>query len=381
MNAKLCFSVALLGFVLVPVRAEEPQRETFGKWRIGVGAAFNSRIRARLRPWDLPAPAAFAVPTRSTKDRAWERACARRYDGGGYIDTDSLDNGFDTENWKLPTTDYRGDGRFELDNAYQEVLGGSVGCQHWDGSADRNQFGISIEAARELWIHDERDEHRWGLDFAAAFSYFFARDIYQSHGCVARRDQVRDGRFRTDVVDADAMYDYDHDWDSPRWDAEIGADVYGYGNAERTFINPALGFAGIELNPIPIEDPVRAVGSGYGYFASGDYQELEMLFLLRPWYEIYDWWRVFAQIGVGVSWGRFDADFRCSNFAVREDFAQWDCYGAAGLGTALRYKRLTLTVDVLGRFLRDDFEVDGRFVRGSIARSDWGLRLMLGYEF
>lgn len=366
-----CFAVSLVA--LMSMAAEE-ERETFGKWRIGVGAAFNSQVRSDLGMRRLPVPSGYGIPVGSTKAAAFERARARRYDGGGFIDTDSLDNGFDTENWKLPESSYRGNGHFVPENAYQEVLGSSLCHRYRDDSDDRHQFGISVEASRELWIHDEQDEHRWGVDFAAAFSYFFARDIYRARSKVVRTDTVRDGKFCTDVIDPDATFDYDQGWDAP-----VGG-MYGYGNPVRTMISPALGFAGIGA-PYDVGGPSHAVSSSCRCSAEGDYQELEMLFMLRPWYEIKDWWRVFAEAGVGVSWGRFDTTFREPGHVHDEDFAQWDCYGVAGLGTAFRYKRFDIMVDVMGRFLRDDFEVDGRHVSGSIGRAEWGLRLMLGYSF
>lgn len=353
---------------------EEQQRETFGKWRIGIGAAFNSPVRAALGMRNLPVPGGFGVPAGSTRADALARALARRYDGGGFIDSDSLDNGFDTENWKLPTTAYHGNGRFVLDNAYQEVVGSSVRHEQLDASDGRCQFGISGELTRELWIHDEMEEHRWGIDFAAAFTYLFARDIYDARSTVTRTDAVRDGRIRTDVTDPDTMFDYDHGLAFP-----VGG-MYGHGNPVRTMVSPALGFAGIG-NPYDVGGPVHSVSSARGYTANGDYQELEMLFMLRPWYEITDWWRVFAQVGVGVSWGRFDSTFRGYGISADEEFAQWDCYGVAGLGTAFRYGHWDIGIDFLGRFLRDDLDVDGRYVSGSIERANWGFRVMLGYSF
>lgn len=374
MKGKRLFCFAVSFVALMSIAAAEEERETFGKWRIGVGAAFNSQVRPDLGMRQLPVPSGYGIPVGSTKAEALARALARRYDGGGFIDTDSLDNGFDTENWKLPASSYRGNGHFVPENAYQEVIGSAVGHRHRDDSDDRHQFGISVEASRELWIHDEQDEHRWGVDFAAAFSYFFARDIYRARSKVVRTDTVRDGKFCTDVIDPDATFDYDQGWDAP-----VGG-MYGSGNSVRTMISPALGFAGIGA-PYDVGGPSHAVSSSRRCSAEGDYQELEMLFMLRPWYEIKDWWRVFAEVGVGVSWGRFDTTFRSEGYACDEDFAQWDCYGVAGLGTAFRYKRFDIMVDVMGRFLRDDFEVEGRHVSGSIGRAEWGLRLMLGYSF
>lgn len=374
---KKFFSIAVAGFMTLSVAASEQQREIFEKWHIGIGAAFNSKVRSCLAPRNLPMPSGFRVTAESVSEAdALAKAEARQYDGGGFIATDSLNNGFDTENWKLPSSSYQpGTGHFVMDNAYQEVSAPSVSSAHFDDSDRPWQFGVSVELARELWIHEEKEEHRWGVDFAAAFSYFFARDIYRDSCLVTRRETVREGVIRTDITDTDAMFDYDAGWDSPGDD-----DMFGYGNYNRTMINPALGFSGIGT-PYSVPGSSNPFTSSSNYFASGDYQELEMLFMLRPWYEIKDWWRVFAEVGVGVSWGRFDTSVCGAGRVFAEDFDQWDCYGVAGLGTTFRYKSYTLTFDALGRFLRDDFEVHGRYIDGCLRRSDWGFRLMIGYEF
>jgi len=349
------------------------ETSAFGKWRIALGGAFNGVVSTSLRARNVPAPNMYAVPAGSTKDDAWGRANARTYDGGGYIAADSLDSDFDTENWGFPVGDYQGGGRFVLNNSYQEVVGSSVGVDHRDSSDDENQFGVSFEVSRELFIKDD-GEHRWGIDLAAAFSYFFKRDLYSARGTVSRTDTVRDGKIQTEAVDSSAMYDYDNGWDSPV------DGMYGHGNYTRTCVNPAFGWSGIG-SPHDAGGSSHSVVATTGYSASGDYQELEMLFMLRPWYELTDWWRIYGEAGVGVSWGRFDTSFTGSGLSYGEDFDQWDCYGVAGLGTMVRRGSYDLSVDFIGRFWRDDLEVKGRHVNGTIERADWGFRVMLGYEF
>jgi len=357
---------------LTPAEEASP-RGLFGKWRIALGAAFNGRISANVGARNIPVPAKYEVPVRRSKQSAWGRAKARTYDGGGYIAPDDLDNGFDTENWGFPVSDYQGNGKFVLNNSYEEVIGSAVNIGRRDDSDSENQFGVSFEVSRGLYSSDN-PEHRWGVDLVAAFSYFFQRDAYRASGTVTRNDTVRDGKIQTEAVDPDAMYDYDNGWDSP-----VNG-MYGYGNAVRSFVSPAFGWAGVG-EPTDVGGPSHVVSSSTGYNASGDYQELEMLFMLRPWYEITDWWRIFAEAGVGVSWGRFNTSFAGLGVSEDEDFSQWDCYGVAGLGTAFRYKDVDLAFDGLGRFLRDDLDVDGKHAKGTIDRADWGLRLMLGYSF
>lgn len=358
------------------------ERKTFGKWHFGVGAAFNSSVKARLgTTMALPVPAMYAIPEDLSYDAADAAANDYRFDGGGYIADDGR-NGEFTENWKLPSSAYQGDGVFVLDNAYQAIdpKESTFDNEYRDSSDRELQYGVAAELARELWIRDEAEEHRRGVDFAAAFSFFFKRDVYKARGTVKRTDRVHNNAVRTKVNDPDAMADYDGGADWP--DAD---DMYGHGNEHYDLDSPALGWRVpgtiTRLPDAKDVNPVSEQVSQYGYRASGDYRELEMLFMFRPWYEIKDWWRVYAQVGVGVSWGHFDSRFAGGGVACKEDFSQWDCYGVAGLGTAFRYDEWTLGIDFLGRFLRDDFEVDGKYVEGEIRRADWGFRVMLGYEF
>ncbi len=383
------FTSLVLSAGVVFAESETEERETFGKWRIGVGAAFNCGVSANLRARQLPAPSMYAIPFGSTKQDALNRALSHQFDGGGYVADDGRRveglPGDVTENWKLPVSTYRGNGHFDVPNAYEEVIGSTFANDYRDGSDSGMQYGISLELSRELWIHDEKDEHRWGVDFAAAFSYFFRRNFYNASGIYTRTDSVRNGNIVTPIDDCSAMGEYDPA--AVGYPGETATDfpvggMYGHGNASTPyFYAPALNWSAIGT-PYDAGGPVGAVSSSYAYNANGDYRELEMLFMVRPWYEITDWWRVFAQIGLGVSWGKFESSFSTSSgYSCSEDFAQWDCYGVAGLGTAFRYKRFDISIDVLGRFLRDDFAVDGRNLKGTIDRANWGFRVMLGYSF
>jgi len=359
---------------LVAQANTEEQSDCFGKWRIAIGGAFNGGVSADLRTRNLPVPGpAYRVPADMSEEAAWGRAENYEYDGGGYIRPDSSDS-WRTQNWKLPESSYRGNGRFELDNSYQSVIGSSVATERHDTSEDRNQFGISAEVSRELLLGNEEGEHQWGVDAVAAFSYFFQREVYSEHGRVTRSDMVEHGVIRTIVDDPAATYEYDTGHDSP-----VGG-MYGHGNYNTAFGHPSLLWENVG-SPFQIPLGASPSSTAAGYSSWGDYQELEMLFLARPWFEITDWWRIFANIGVGVSWGRLDCEFRSEFINASEDFSQWDVYGVAGVGTIFRYKQFDISLDVLGRFLRDDMDINGHNVTGSLSRSDWGIRLMVGYEF
>jgi len=350
--------------------------ELFGKWRIAIGGAFNGGVRSHLKARNLPQPvnraAAMILPS-ETEEAAWGRALNYEYDGGGYIKTDSQGGDVQTQNWSLPASAYRGNGKFELDNTYKKAVTGNPVQNHADLSEDESQFGVVAEISREIWSNEENeDNYRWGIDFVAEFAYFFQKNVYREHGDVTRDDKLIEGLIRTEVEDRAATYDYD----VPPSSGMYGDGVYNAGAG-----HPSLRWSKIGTPENKGEQSSRTITSTAGYSASGDYRELEMLFMLRPWYEITDWWRIHANIGVGVSWGYFESDFYGSNGHYCENFDQWDAYGVAGLGTRLRYGRVDLSIDFLGRFLRDDMDINGRHVSGSLSRASWGFQVMAGYEF
>lgn len=418
MNVKTCFATAVaLSFLVafsaaaqdtanpgqsVPANGgadeEEEERELFERWHVDVGVAFNTRIRSDIKMGNLPTPGRMLYSSGSpSKAAAFAKAQAHRYDGGGFIATDSDDDGRFTTNWRLPESDYLGDGQFILHNAYRGSVKSSTASSYHDHSDERHQFGLSVDISRELWIHggheddeaseeekkrremedgqrEEEREHRWGIDFAAALSYFFARDIYDGCASVRRTDSVKNGEFLTPVNDSDATFFYDMGWDSPK------DGMYGYGAYDTMSGGPSLEFAGIgDTYDVPGGSTRKSASRRYR--ADGDYRELELLLMLRPWYEIKDWWRIFAEAGLGISWGRFDTTIRGTGLVHEENFRQRDFYGVVGLGTAFRYDDFTIGVDAVYRFLRDDFEVDGKYLDGEIHRADWGCRVMVGYEF
>jgi len=391
MNNVKMLAVVLGALPVMAAHAEETDR--FGSWRLAVGGAFNGAARGSMHARNLQSlgSSAFRPYTTSTRDAAYAKAKSGEYDGGGYVrkdDQTGVDGWPMTENWRLPADALQSDGNFHMYNAYHEeslVAGSGSRAAVGDKFNEDASFGISAELSREIWSHDAAFENRWGVDFAAAFSYFFQRDFYSSHGSVSRNDKIltRDGKYETTVDPGDALYDYLEET-NPTYRKYPSGGMYGFGNDVSTGFAPALNVNGIS-EPVDLggTESYRASRSGVGaYSAEGDYRELEMLFTFRPWYEITDWWRVYGHIGVGVSWGRFESSFwSSSGVGLDESFDQWDCYGVAGLGTMFRYGMFDLSLDFLGRFLRDDMEIDGRYVNGEIRRSNWGFRVMVGVEF
>lgn len=116
-----------------------------------------------------------------------------------------------------------------------------------------------------------------------------------------------------------------------------------------------------------------------------DYYNLELLFTLKPYYDVTDWFRVVGTVGFAVSRQELDLTTTLARDGAyrryHREFSQWDVFGVAGLGAQFRYKDFTLGVDFIARFFDDDLAVDDPYVRGSVERSNWYLRVGLGYEF
>ena len=189
---------------------------------------------------------------------------------------------------------------------------------------------------------------------------------------------VHSGAYRTTVDAHQAMADYQDGIYS-----QTHAGYYGDGVASGS------GHPGVMWNSVGIPLSVGAVTTPHtytsSYSASGDYQELEMMLMARPWYELTDWCRVFGELGLGVSRSQFDFTYSAmgGTGAVRssQDFSEWDVYGVGGGGVLFRLWRCDLSIDFLARFLKDDLDVNGRYVSGHVERADWLMRVMVGVEF
>lgn len=98
--------------------------------------------------------------------------------------------------------------------------------------------------------------------------------------------------------------------------------------------------------------------------ASGDYREVELALLARPWFEVADWLRVVGTFGVGASYARFDLDTSIrmdggDRVSYSETFDAWDFYGIAGLGLMGRFETFCLGVDSFVKVGDDALDVNG----------------------
>ena len=121
--------------------------------------------------------------------------------------------------------------------------------------------------------------------------------------------------------------------------------------------------------------------SSYYLHAEGDYEDIEMTFAVKPFWDVTDWLRLRGTLGVAVSRTHFTFDVDGQGYSSRQRFDDWAVYGVGGLGGMLRWENFCLGVDFIARFLDDDIEIRGRDVRGSVERAPWMLTVYAGYEF
>ncbi len=351
--------------------AEDSESEStgFGAWHISIGGAMNAGVKTRLSHRSLTLPQSYV-------SRFGTQSNAQRLEwGDGYVRDDAYGHGSSTINWKLPSSSYNGDGTFSMVNRYDEIVSTSL-SRYDSGNPDADyQPGVSVELSRTLYADVK---HGWGVDFAAAFSYFFGNDLYSANGGYSQTDMVNSGEYQTTVDAHQAMADY-----------QDGIYTQTYPGYYGDGVMSGSGHPGILWNSVgtPVNVGPRTTPHTYmsSYSASGDYQEIEMLFMIKPWYELTDWCRVFGELGLGVSRSQFDFSYSAmgGTGAVRssQDFSEWDVYGIGGGGVLFRLWRFDLSVDFLARFLKDDLDVNGRYVSGHIERADWLMRVMVGVEF
>lgn len=344
-----------------------------GGWRVSAGGVFNSPVKAKLGFRNMPSgvPSSF-VPGLS-RDEARRASQGTKdgtrttYSSGAWIDSsDAHGDGKTTWNVYLPEGTFEGDS-FRLGSAeYAEVVNLGTGSSDGRHSDESAMPGVNIELSRNLH-HDE--EYGWGLDLAFGVMYFFQTDVFKADAASASA-AYRTGRYETTIEAPDDVMD---EWS---WNED---GTYGAGSYEGP--GPVFELGDIDTRQIANPDVI----GGSAISARGDYSELELILSLRPYYDVTDWFRLYATAGLVVSRGEFDLDLAVNQngtgFYRSRDFSEWDVYGIAGLGGQFSYKDFTLGFDFLARFLQDDIDVNDRYVHGSVERGSWLFRVMLGYEF
>jgi len=367
-----------------------------GGWRVSGGAVYNSPIRTRLNFNPGHLRPAYSTSGGASKSEAEAEAEAKgtydartgktTYPNGAWFAPDESGDTRYTWNGNIPSGSYSsGDKTFSLGRSYysggtEEGYSWSRIAQGYDSDSS-GMPGVNIELSRELY---RNDQYHFGIDLAFGVAWFIRNDAFRTgySGYEAGRETSVDksGYYESTVAAPDRLPD-SSDW---YWN-DNGS--YGRGGYDTGFNGgPVFDLNTIKTTGYSTGSGESSTKSCYGAMrVNGDYQQLELMLLARPYYDITEWLRVVGTIGLVVSRDSFNTDVWMTDngysYHHNTDHSQWDCYGITGLGAMLRYEDFTLGFDFLARFLARDLDIDDPYVSGDIERSAWMLRVMLGYEF
>ena len=385
-------------------------RQERGKWRVSVGASVIGPVKsnlgvsnARMRQLSgfgesliRSAAARHGVRPRAEAYAAGSGAAdpngVRKFDGEAWYDPH--DSAFENDpdwswNWRLhdPTgTDPDGRKGFVEYTSYSEDFESvALNVAGGDGRGDDSSEwfpGLRVELARELYRSE--GERPWGVDISAAFAYYFQRGLWKTSGTAATASvsgHREDGYYEwwNDSEDT-AQYILDNERAT-----QFHGGMWGAG----TFDGPG---AELETSAWKVRDVMTDDSAHWSsahvlrYEGDGDYREYSIELLARPWWEPWEWLRVFGSVGVEISrrefeWSMSVAGTDGTHYSESGEARDWRVLGLLGGGFALQWADFVLAGEALWRFGGDDLEVSGRTVNGSIESGDWGFRLSLGYEF
>lgn len=340
------------------------EEATFGAWRISVGGnmAFGTKVSANYNGRMFRNFS--GKPTRTFNPANVAIGDQYDFDNGAYIFVDGSGPFGSTRNWRIPRSMTEWDGArmqrsLNFSNTELNGFGGGGSISSDDGWS----AGASIELSRTLW---QMEEYDFGVDLAIGFAWMMCNNILDGSSM---------GKYSR------TTYSYEPPSGGLAWDPNFPTykgDWYGAG--------PDLG---VGQGDIGFDSgwtyPINSSGM-YGTNVSGDYGEIELSAIFRPWYEITDWWRVFGSLGLGVGYGSFDFEMRTIMegkrvYNVDTTENKWGMYGLVGGGTIFRLWDFDLSTELLYRFGQNDIEFDNNYVSCSLEKPSFVLRIAVGYEF
>ena len=397
MKTKKMIPLAILaifgGFIETALPAAAGEGGFYG-WRVSGGGnfAFGLKTSLGVKPGNamtrLPAvpTATFSSSETEVKEKYELKTGGERvtFADGGYVDPNSTwTAGADgTVNWLLPASALTGGKLVEVVDFETRTTGdGEIHSQTVFGGDDDAAYGASVQLDRTLWASED---NRWGVDAAIGLTWLKANDCFRASGVGATRNFTSEtGRYVTEIDTSEILRNEAHnDYGNGTVDGSDAtryAPVIGWGELDTSL--------GTKVNQYVEYVSSSSAGTGTMMMdAHGDYEEWEISVLVRPWYNLTDWWRVNAALGLGITRSEFDfamnAAFNGEQiYASRQTFDEWRCYGLAGLGTTFRLWRVDLSADVLARWCQEDMDIDGRDVSGTLEKPDLALRIALGFEF
>lgn len=372
-----------------------------GGWRVSAGAVYDSGVKTDMKftPRQTYVSPFSRSPGALTRQQAAERGNGttvgtRTYyvDKNGnksWIDSNDPASGHDagkTRYYSFAQGAYDGDGAFTVGEAAFEEMSmeqTAFGAMESSDSSDAAMPGISVQLSRNLY-HD--DENHWGVEAAFGFQYARRNNVFKSSSnWKIGSSAMTSGSYSTS---------YRGERDSTLSDLlSAGADFLWHqgengicvGQSSETSVDAAVPIDPGDAENHWGETTQSDVAFG-GMEAKGDYENMELMLLLQPYYDICDWFSVNATLGLVVSRQDMEMSFSmlrngATEYRSNYDFSQWDVYGIAGLGMMVYFKGFTLSGDFLARFLDRDMDISDTYYRGTVSRGNWMFRLGLGYEF
>lgn len=343
------------------------ERRGFGPWRVSAGGNMGFGLKTKM---------GFSAP-RSSYSTATSQAIGSPSDiserlangervsflGGAFIDPSSGNMSAPyTQNWRIPVSGLdRTTGAMTLNSAQLGGISGSA-------SDSASVYGASLELARTLYAH----ESGFGVDFAFGVSWMKRNGCFKAKASGTYMDS-------SSYVYTPSAGSSNYAVLTSPYLQESGG-YYGAGGSGG--FGPVLDYSDFGAGTIDYS----SYTGHYSINATGDYEEWEFAFMLKPWWEVTDFWRLTGTLGLGVTRSEFDYSVSASfgeggRYVSHKTFDEWRCYGIAGLGSTVRICSFDISLDVLARFCQKDMDIHSESVNGSIEKPDLVLRLALGYEF
>jgi len=399
---KLRFAIAVCGISFVSCAARADMSSVFdGGWRLSAGAVYDSGVKTDMKfmPQQTYVSPFSLTPGALSRQQAKEQGKGktvgtRTYyvDKNGnksWVDSNDPASGHDagkTRYYAFADGAYDGNGAFTLgEAAFEEMNMEQTAFSDMESfaSGDASMPGVSVQLSRNLY-HD--DENHWGVEMAFAFQYARRNNVFK-----ANSDWMIGSSSKTE---GSCSTTYRGSRDSTLSDLlSAGADFLWHSGEYGTCVGQSSETSQDAAVPIDLGDAENHWGettqqdAAFGSMeARGDYDNMELMLLLQPYYDLCDWFSVNATLGLVVSRQSMEMSFSMLRNGVTEysntsDFSQWDVYGVAGLGAMLYFHGFTLSGDFMARFLDREMDISDRYYRGTVERGRWMFRLGLGYEF
>jgi len=368
-----------------------------GGWRISAGAVYDSGVKTDMKFFPQQVYRTPYSLTMGSLSRQQAQKLAHGETEGTkttYVNTRNGDvqSTVDTNDSGAPwgqTTSYRfseavwdRNVTFELGYAeYEEIqsMQASFDSMQSTASDEAAMPGVNIQLSRNLY-HNE--EWGWGVEAALSVQYARRNKAFRSSSdwFIGRSSKTTGGMNSSYTATGDMATVLPLSMDE------------SLGIKDQVWDSGAIGGPGswFAIYPGDIKSDEWSSTSTHSSYGSldvqGDYDNLDLMMLLQPYYDVTDWLSVNATVGAVVSRQSMEMSFfmyrdGAVDYRSTNDYSQWDVYGVAGLGLMLYYKGFTLSGDFLARFLDRDMDVDDYYYHGTVGRGSWMFRLAVGYEF